>query len=439
VFICHPCSLLSWLWQVWCLVITTPPLSFNCHLVRWKFFSPLFKDPTGASGDAYLDISIQTACVSNLQITVHLPQHYDAAEVSATFEGASFGPRSIAGFSLRANLPSVPTTASVAWDGPTKTLTFTDFVAGGATQPLAGSPGWVNLNFDMPLTTFGNGPNQLPLTLVALGDNPTVLPNPQIALNLNKEDHFRAVNLNPGQRCGDAPPGGSGDPVFSGFQGQHFQFHGLPDEHFNLVSSPDVQVNSHFVYLSSGKCDYNDTECYTHPGTYMDVLGFSVADAHVKVVAGTHAAGLRVWVNDAELQQGAHIGQLSANTTASLKYHHNGRLEINTEVINFEVVNSDMFMNIRAALNSHELLRVGSKKHTVTDAAICKTNSETHNHQLVEQTVSKKYPVTSQLHGLIGQTWRNVKVCGHDWMGTVQDYLVSDLFASDNHYNYFKW
>jgi hypothetical protein len=35
------------------------------------------------------------------------------------------------------------------------------------------------------------------------------------------------------------------DPIFVGFQGQEFQFHGLPDEHFNLISTPNMQVNSH--------------------------------------------------------------------------------------------------------------------------------------------------------------------------------------------------
>jgi len=206
-----------------------------------------------------------------------------------------------------------------------------------------------------------------------------------------------------------------------------------------LISSPDVQLNSHFVYLSSGKCDYNDTECYTHPGTYMDVLGLSVGESHIKLVAGTHESGMRVWVNDAEIQRGAQIKQLSQNVTGSLRYHNNGKVDIHTDIMGLEIANSDMFMNIRAALNDRQLLKVGSAKHTVTDRAICKTNTETHNHQLIESTVAKKYPVTTPLHGLIGQTWRNVLVCGRNWMGTVQDYMVSDLFASDYHYTYFKW
>jgi hypothetical protein len=238
---------------------------------------------------------------------------------------------------------------------------------------------------------------------------------------------------------GGSPPGAGGDPVFWGFQGQEFQFHGLPDEHFNLISSPSVQLNAHFVYLSSGKCDYNETMCFTHPGTYMDVLGFSIAESRVKLVAGTHAAGLRLWVNDVEVPRGAAVRSLSSNITASLKHGKDGQVRIHTDLIDYEIANSDMFMNIKASLGSTELLHVGATKHTITDRAICKTNIETHNHQLIESTVAKKYPITTQLHGLIGQTWRNVKVCGRDWMGTVQDYIVSELFGQEYHYNYFQF
>jgi len=178
---------------------------------------------------------------------------------------------------------------------------------------------------------------------------------------------------------------------------------------------------------------------WTHPGTYMDVLGFSIGGSNVKLVAGTHDAGLRVWWNDAELPVGAHIRSLSVNATGSLKYLKNGVVSIHTELIDFEVTNSDMFMNIQVSLKSQQLLRTGEVKHTVTDQAICKTNSETHDHQLIESTVAKKYPITTPLHGLMGQTWRNVKVCGRDWMGTVQDYLIPTLFSSEYNYNHYRF
>ena len=83
-----------------------------------------------------------------------------------------------------------------------------------------------------------------------------------------------------------------------------------------------------------------------------------------------------------------------------------------------------------AALNDMNLLRTGSHRHEITDHNVCKTQT-THDHQLVESMVAKKYHAQNVLHGLVGQTWRNVKVCGRDWMGQVEDYLVADgLFGT---------
>jgi hypothetical protein len=404
-----------------------------------EYFQPNFKDPYAGFPDALLDIDIQIpdGCQSTLTVQVNIPVN-SGDESNAIFQGAAFPFRTITGISTHNSIQN-PAVASVAWDG-VSVLTFSNFQA-TATGPSTQGPSWLNFNFEIPeakfndptVQNFVDDPTRVPLKLVFDAD---YVGNLNKFINLSLRSHFSATTNVP-ERCGNA--GGHGDPVFAGFQGQEFQFHGLPDEHFNLVSSPDVQLNSHFVYLSSGKCDYNDTECFTHPGTYMDVLGLSVGESHVKMVAGTHEAGMRVWVNDMEIKRGAHINRLASNVTGSLRYHHNGKVDINTDVMGLQIVNSDMFFNIRAALKDEQLLRVGSTKHTVTDKAVCKTNSETHNHQLVESTVAKKYPVTTPLHGLIGQTWRNVLVCGRNWMGTVQDYLVSDLFASDNHYNYFKW
>ncbi len=39
--------------------------------------------------------------------------------------------------------------------------------------------------------------------------------------------------------------------------GQSFQVHGIPDEHFALISFPGFAFNSKFVYIASGDCTYN--------------------------------------------------------------------------------------------------------------------------------------------------------------------------------------
>lgn len=233
--------------------------------------------------------------------------------------------------------------------------------------------------------------------------------------------------------------GGSGDPQFTGFQGQSFQFHGLPDEHFNLISSPSVQLNAHFVYISAGTCDYTETPCWTHPGTYMDVLGFTIAETQVKIAAGPHHAGLRIWSNGTEIVRGESLA-LSNYTDATLTYTRDGRVHIETEAITYQIVNSDSFLNFDATLNDQTLLSAGRAHHSVTDQTLCKENyADSGDYRTVEKMVAEKYHVQAPIHGLVGQTWRNVKICGRDWMGTIEDYLVSSLFASDYHYNYFNF
>lgn len=64
----------------------------------------------------------------------------------------------------------------------------------------------------------------------------------------------------------DAPGSGNGDPVFTGFHGQVYQVHGYPETWFNIISSPQIDVNAQFAFIDAGTCDYNNTECWTHPG-----------------------------------------------------------------------------------------------------------------------------------------------------------------------------
>jgi hypothetical protein len=463
-FLCAWCAVVRvvWLWFRRLMMVCGTLLLLFCVfcvpgvLCVLEIFNPTFKDPFSGS-QAILDINIQTPsrCIPSMTVNVTIPTTASSEEGNAIYQGPAFGYRPIVGTSTHS---LNPVTVSVAWNG-VDTLSFRGFIFPDDVSDAGLPSGLFNLNYDIPDSEFVGPANDnynngacvatqtcnVPLSLVYdTGFIPNSIAD-YLRINLNNPQHFKVttssddINCASNPPCGPNTPGGCGDPEFSGFQGQVFQFHGLPDEHFNLVSSPDVQLNSHFVYLSSGKCDYNDTECFTHPGTYMDVLGFSLGEIHVKLVAGPHEQGLHLWVNDAEIPRGSRVRVPCGNSTASLHYHHNGRVDIHTPIMNFQIANSDMFFNLHVALNDVQLMRVGSIKHTVTDHAVCRSNSETNNHQLVEHTVAKKYPVTSSLHGLIGQTWRNVKVCNRDWMGTVQDYLVSDLFASDYHYNYFNY
>jgi len=106
---------------------------------------------------------------------------------------------------------------------------------------------------------------------------------------------------------------------------------------------------------------------------------------------------------------------------------------------------------------NHQLLKLGAPKHNITDHKLCNIEIEAdatvlehvahhhehnatfaHNHGAVEAELQRKYGGAQiPLHGLVGQTWRNVLVCGKHWTGGVHDYVASSLFASDYFFNFF--
>jgi hypothetical protein len=242
------------------------------------------------------------------------------------------------------------------------------------------------------------------------------------------------------------PATGNGDPQFSGFQGQNFQFHGMADEVFNLISTPTFQMNGNFKYLSSGKCDYNETVCFTHPGTYVDQIGFTVGDIKIKAVAGSHEAGLRTWMNDIEIHR-AHAGNNhkiifainnSTTETGSFQYTQSGRLSLDLPQFHVEVINSDYFFNMEVSLKDTSILRAGMKQVKLRQKFLCASEGMKTSERMerVESRMAQFYPRVP-IHGLIGQTWRNALICDHSWVGDASDYVTSGLFATDSAFNYY--
>jgi len=238
----------------------------------------------------------------------------------------------------------------------------------------------------------------------------------------------------------------SGDPQFAGFQGQNFQFHGMADEVFNLISTPTFQMNGNFKYLSSGKCDYNETVCYTHPGTYVDQIGFVIGDVEVKAVAGAHELGLRLWMNDVEIKHAQTAIQNkiifsywnSSEQIGSVQFNQKTKFTIDVPQFTIEVTNSDYFFNLEVSLKDASVLRSGSKKSKINKTFLCSSSGMKSSERLaiVEDEMSKHYPRVP-IHGLIGQTWRNAVICDHAWVGDASDYVTSSLFAYDSAFNYY--
>jgi hypothetical protein len=82
---------------------------------------------------------------------------------------------------------------------------------------------------------------------------------------------------------------------------------------YNLISSPYIQLNARFDYLATGKCDYDNTACWSHPGTYLGELGFYFkGNNKVRIISGSHQQGLSLFVNERKV---------NADTTQGISIH----------------------------------------------------------------------------------------------------------------------
>lgn len=207
-----------------------------------------------------------------------------------------------------------------------------------------------------------------------------------------------------------------GDPQIYGLQGQDFQVHGIPDEIFNLITYPNLQVNARFVYLSSAECHDNFTACFAHPGTYIGEEGIRIGNDKIHVKAGSYKKGLTVSVNGQRVSTGKHNVKLG-----SVNVQSHRRVLVNTPVMTITISNSDKFLNQETALRDQKLLSLGAERRVLAD--------------------SEQFHPEVPLHGLQGQTWRNVEYpSGLEYEGSINDYHVVDgnLFGTDFVFNQFK-
>ena len=221
--------------------------------------------------------------------------------------------------------------------------------------------------------------------------------------------------------CGPFSPdrGVRGDPQFTGFRGQDFQVHGIDGAVYNIITHTHHQLNAKFNFLQSGTCPAPTisgrrvTNCWSHPGSYMTVLGLqqwiNERVLQVDITAGSAASGFdSIIVDGKPIQVGTNISIIDEadNTIAvHIRYVDSHLLIINTPLFSYEVDNSDMFVN---------------------------------------NAVKPNVPLMKlQSHGLLGQTWSSQVYNGTEIKyieGRIDDYVVTDenVFGKDFVYNLFS-
>ncbi len=244
------------------------------------------------------------------------------------------------------------------------------------------------------------------------------------SITLNTNSISNCVNTAPTE---EPAAGGVGDPVFTGLQGQEYQVHGEANTYFNIITSLELNLNSKFVYLESGICNYNNTVCFTHPGTYFGEFGIVLnnndtkRDALIKmhIISRSHDLGLKVIINNKTIKPKSSPIQLSA--TSILRFTSSKEIVIETPRFVLILTNSDSFINFGVMLLDKELLRIGKTAR-------------------YNKNIIKALPKTRLVHGLLGQTWLDITYPNKYIKyidGEVGDYIVETVFDTSCKHNLF--
>jgi hypothetical protein len=198
------------------------------------------------------------------------------------------------------------------------------------------------------------------------------------------------------------PSGGGGDPHFVGFRGQNFDFDGQPKKYYNFFSSANLEVNA---YLEQEKF-------HNHVGTFIRKVG--IQGAEYKVEISSRNGGGAVLVNGKPLAL-------------------NSRMKLAENVYVEKTV---------PANRTVEFANMGSQKKEMSHPVDYKVNLETREFSfefyssiaMIDFNAILLVDNSEPVHGVVGQTMWNVRV-PYQFVGKVEDYEVSDLWATNFKYN----
>ena len=240
-----------------------------------------------------------------------------------------------------------------------------------------------------------------------------------------------------------------GDPQFSGLLGQQFQIHGTSNQHYAIISTPNVHLNALFTLRMDGRCTAElkeRTACWSHNGNYFGSMALlmnpgaavtvekaqsmlqraaqlmpnvpsfddftqhmAASTAVLQFTAGAMEAGLSVSYGGGELSTSAawQAVVLSDDSFVFVYYPSTEAVLLLTSEWLFRVDNSDHFLNYRLATTADMDSRVKAYRAASPQ---------------LQQVMAASMP-----HGLLGQTWSG-RVFANQRLkaveGEVDDYVV---------------
>ena len=179
--------------------------------------------------------------------------------------------------------------------------------------------------------------------------------------------------------------GVQGDPVFVGFLGQRFNVHGLPHRTYNILSLPQLQLNTRFVPVQhamnvtqqlsvrqrlgklvsvlrgvahdatyAGSDDVLPvqplplTTAWSHSGLYMGEAAVQLSGRRLLVCSGAYETGFSLVALD-EVQLSVSSDWVLLADGSSIRHNTSSLVEVHTAEVQFQLRNSDHFLNIHNA------------------------------------------------------------------------------------------
>ena len=191
----------------------------------------------------------------------------------------------------------------------------------------------------------------------------------------------------------------TGDPVFVGFAGQRYQIHGINGAAYAVLSTANVFVNARLEYLHAAQCTpavAARTACFTHDGNYITNIVVGARNKTIIIRAGKHDRGLNVTLVPAT----SDVHELSVIQRSAYA------VDVVSAEYEMSFINSDGFINYHIAMTDR--LR----------AAL------------------PNAPDSTTPHGLLGQTWADVRYRGRIpfIQGTIDDYVITSADMRDSEF-----
>lgn len=162
----------------------------------------------------------------------------------------------------------------------------------------------------------------------------------------------------------------SGDPVFTGFNGQQFAVKGVAGQVFNVISSPTLSFNNRFVQLDESmsieamqavRAEAKQhklksmmkgvppvTTAWSHAGTYLGESGIILGENQLYIAPGAFATGFSsITLNGVALPISSSPVELDGDMTVTHSSAY--KVQISTPSVRFTIVNADNFVNIEHA------------------------------------------------------------------------------------------